>query len=64
MDRRDEAERALRGALDVAERIAYPRGVWRGLAALAEIAARRGAAPRAEALRTRAREGVERLAVS
>ncbi|MFI5314976.1 MAG: ATP-binding protein [Myxococcota bacterium] len=64
MDRRDEAEETLLAAVAVAQGIAYPRGVWRGLAALSELAARRGETARASELRSRARAQVESLAAS
>lgn len=42
LDRLDEAESALGDALRLSKEIAYPRGAWRGHAALAHLAERRG----------------------
>src|SRR5262249_55577790 len=50
-DDREGAEASLRQAVETAQRIAYPRGVWRALAALAELEQRRCANGRAAALR-------------
>ena len=63
-DQRDAAEASLRAAADAARRIAYPRGVWRALAALAELEQRRGAKGRAAELRAQGAEIVGRLAAT
>jgi tetratricopeptide (TPR) repeat protein len=42
MDRREEAEAALREAVRIGEAIAYPRIVWQGLGLLGEVARRAG----------------------
>ena len=53
LERRDEAEVALTGALDLAETIAYPRGAWQALGGLTDLARRAGRA--ADAARHAAR---------
>jgi tetratricopeptide (TPR) repeat protein len=63
-DDREGAEASLRQAIEAAQHIAYPRGMWRGLAALGELERRRGANGRAGALRAQASAIVERLADS
>jgi DNA-binding NtrC family response regulator len=57
MDRRPEAEAALREAARLADAIAYPRAAWQALAALGEAARRDGRADEA------ARLGARRQAV-
>jgi class 3 adenylate cyclase/tetratricopeptide (TPR) repeat protein len=42
MDRRDEAEAALRRALQVARELEYPPATWRALSLLGELSRRRG----------------------
>jgi class 3 adenylate cyclase/tetratricopeptide (TPR) repeat protein len=62
LDRRDEAEAALRSALEIAGRIEYPPVVWRARSLLAELARRRGNHREADTEAVQARALVEGLA--
>jgi tetratricopeptide (TPR) repeat protein len=64
MDSRDEAEEALRGALQVARQIEYPPVVWRSLSLLAELARRSGRTSQGDRDATEARRLVEHLSRS
>jgi len=64
MDRRAEAEGALREAVRVAESIEYPRAAWEALRLLAEVKRRAGAVAEAERVLARRRVLVEAAAGS
>ena len=64
MDRRDEAERDLRGALEVGSRIGYPPVLWRAHSLLSELARRSGDGASVERHAAEARTLVENLAGS
>ncbi len=64
MDRRPEAEEALREALGIAQGIGWAPGIWRSLRLLAEVARRSGNRRAAEAHASQAHDTVERLAAS
>ena len=64
LDRRSDADEALRGALEISARIEYPPVRWRALSSAAEMARRTGDLASAERDAQRAREMVEGLARS
>jgi tetratricopeptide (TPR) repeat protein len=64
LDRRQEAEAALRDALDVAGRIEYPPVLWRALSLSGELARRAGDTAEAERRFARARSLVEAKALA
>ena len=64
LDRREEAEAALRDALDVAARIEYPAVLWRALSLSGELARRTGDTAEAERRFGRARSLVEEKALT
>ena len=64
LDRRDEADAALREALTIAERIGYQRGVWVAYHRLAETSRRAGSLDTARAHAAQAQRIAERAAQS
>jgi hypothetical protein len=64
MDLREESERGLREALDLAHQIGYPPVVWRALSILAELARRSGERLDAERLAEQARSLADSLSQS
>jgi tetratricopeptide (TPR) repeat protein len=64
MDLREESERGLREALDLAHQIGYPPVVWRALSILAELARRSGERVDAERRAEQARSLADSLSQS